>query len=148
MKGYKFGFEVWGLLLFLGIMLPNFVWFAVPAPNDILRVESVTEAADIIGSVFQVIMTAALCLLKRADCPELRFSPLIFGVIGCCAAYWAGWILYYNGIVNAVIVLLLTIPPCAAFLLFALNRRNHIAVAAVCGFTVCHLIYAVVNFIA
>jgi len=31
-KGYRFGVEVWGLVLFIGIMLPNFVWFAVPAP--------------------------------------------------------------------------------------------------------------------
>ncbi len=38
-KGYRFGVEVWGLVLFIGIMLPNFVWFAVPAPNDILRGE-------------------------------------------------------------------------------------------------------------
>ena len=54
-KEYRFGFEVWGLVLFIGIMLPNFVWFAVPAPNDILRGESVTEIADIIGSVFQAV---------------------------------------------------------------------------------------------
>lgn len=31
-KEYRFGFQVWGLVLFIGIMLPNFVWFAVPAP--------------------------------------------------------------------------------------------------------------------
>ena len=85
-KGYKLGFESWGLALFLGIMLPNFIWFAVPAPNDILRGESVTEVADIIGSVFQAVMIAALCLLKRNDCPKLRFSPLIVGVIACCIA--------------------------------------------------------------
>ena len=37
MKKYRFGFEPWGLLLFLVVMLPNLIWFAVPAPNDILR---------------------------------------------------------------------------------------------------------------
>lgn len=147
MKGYKFGFEVRGLILFLGIMLPNLIWFAVPAPNDILRGESVTEVADIIGSVFQAVMIAALCLLKRTDCPKLRFSPLVIGVIVCVLAYWTGWILYYNGIVGAVVVIMLTAPPCAAFLLFALDRRNYIAAVPVCGFTVCHLIYGVVNFI-
>ena len=52
---YKFGFDIWGLILFLVIMLPNFIWFAVPAPNDILRVESVTKVADAIGSVCQVV---------------------------------------------------------------------------------------------
>lgn len=146
-KSYRFGFDVWGLMLFLGIMLPNFIWFAVPAPDDILRGESVTEIADIIGSVFQSVMIAAICLLKRADCPKLKFSPLIVGAIACCIAYWSGWLLYYNGITNAVIVLMLTLPPCAAFLLFALDRKNYIAAVHVCGFTVCHLIYAFANFI-
>lgn len=147
MKKYWFGFEVWGLVLFIGIMLPNIIWFAVPAPDDILRGESVTETADIIGSVFQAVMIAALCLLKRTDCPKLRLSPLIVGVIACCIAYWAGWILYYNGITNAVVVLTLTVPPYGAFLLFALDRKNYIAAVPVCGFAVCHMIYAVANFI-
>ena len=124
-KGYKFGFETLGLVLFLGIMLPNFIWF----------------------TVFQAVMIAALCLLKRTDCPKLKLSPLIVGVIVCVLAYWAGWILYYNGIVGAVVVLMLTVPPCAAFLLFALDRRNYIAAVPACGFTACHLIYGVVNFI-
>lgn len=146
-KGYKFGFEVRGLILFLGIMLPNCIWFAVPAPDDILRGGSVTEAVDIIGSVFQTVMIAALCLLKRTDCPKSRFSPLVIGVTVCVLSYWAGWILYYNGIVNAVIVLMLTAPPCAAFLLFALDRRNYLAAVPVCGFTACHLIYGIANFI-
>lgn len=146
-KEYRFGFEVWGLVLFIGIMLPNFVWFAVPAPNDILRGESVTEIADIIGSVFQAVMIAALCLLKRTDCPKLRFSPFIVGAIACCIAYWSGWVLYYNGIADAVVVLMLTVPPCGAFLLFTLDRKNYIASVPVCGFTVCHLIYALANFI-
>ena len=51
---YRFGFDPWGLLLFLLVMLPNFIWFAVPAPNDILRADSVTPVVDAIGSVFQV----------------------------------------------------------------------------------------------
>ncbi len=61
-KEYRFGFEVWGLVLFIGIMLPNFVWFAVPAPNDILRGESVTEIADIIGAS----VTSVTTRLSRA----------------------------------------------------------------------------------
>ena len=48
LKEYKFGFNIYGLLLFLIIMIPNFIWFAVPAPDDVLRVESVTEMIDTI----------------------------------------------------------------------------------------------------
>lgn len=37
MKKYNFSFDVWGLAVFLIIMMPNCIWFAVPAPNDVLR---------------------------------------------------------------------------------------------------------------
>ncbi len=49
LKQYRFGFDPWGLLLFLLVMLPNFIWFAVPAPDDILRVDSATPVVDAIG---------------------------------------------------------------------------------------------------
>ena len=58
-KKYKIGFEFWGVLLFLIIMIPNFIWFAVPAPNDILRADSITKAVDTVGSVCQVLMITA-----------------------------------------------------------------------------------------
>lgn len=62
LKQYRFGFDPWGLLLFLLVMLPNFIWFAVPAPDDILRADSVTPVVEAIGSVFQVLTVACLCL--------------------------------------------------------------------------------------
>ena len=148
MKNYKLGFEVRGLILFLIIMLPNFIWFAVPAPNDILRAESVTETVDLIGSVCQVIMIAALCVLVNKDQPNFKLTPLVIGVIICITGYFAGWIFYYCGTANAAVVLALTALPCAAFLLFAVDRKNYIALIPAVGFTVCHLIYGIANFIA
>ena len=111
MKKYKFGFDWRGLVLFLIIMLPNFIWFAVPAPNDILRAESVTETVDLIGAVCQVIMVGALCFLVNKDQPKLKFTPLIIGMTVCVIGYFAGWIFYYCGVTNAVVILALTVPP-------------------------------------
>ena len=51
LQKYKLSFDIWGLLLFLIIMIPNFIWFAVPAPNDILRANSITETVDTIENV-------------------------------------------------------------------------------------------------
>lgn len=34
------------------------------------------------------------------------------------------WIVYYSGIVNSVVILGFTIPPCLAFLFFAIDRSN------------------------
>ena len=43
LKKYKMGFDIWALVLFVVIMIPNIIWFAIPAPNDILRTESITK---------------------------------------------------------------------------------------------------------
>ena len=51
-------------------MIPNFIWFAVPAPNDVLRAASVTGTADTIASVCQVLMVIALCILVNRKSGE------------------------------------------------------------------------------
>ena len=143
---YRFEFDVWGLILFLLVMLPNFIWFAVPAPNDVLRTESATAIIDVIASVCQVLTVACLCFVINQERSKLRFSPLVIAAVVCVVIYYIGWVLYYSGIVNAWVVLLLTVPPCLAFILFA-DRKNFPAVLFATGFAVCHLIFAIVNFI-
>lgn len=144
---YRFGFDFWGLLLFLLVMLPNFIWFAVPAPNDILRTDSVTPVVDAVGSVFQVLTVACLCFVIHKSRSKLRFSSLIVATIICIAIYYIGWVLYYTANVSPIVILLLTVPPCLAFILFAADRKNLPAVASAAGFTVCHLIFGMANFI-
>lgn len=144
---YKFGFDIWGLVLFLMIMLLNFIWFAVPAPNDVLRAESVTKIADTIGAVCQVVMVAALCVLIHKERKKFSITPLIKAIIVCCLLYWGSWILYYTGMTNAAVILGMTVVPCLAFLFFAMDRKNWIALIPIGGFTVCHVIFGVVNFI-
>lgn len=63
LKKYKVDFDFIGLILFLIIMIPNFIWFTIPAPNDVLRADSVTATFDTIASVCQVLMIIALCFL-------------------------------------------------------------------------------------
>lgn len=147
MKNYKFSFEIGGLLLFLIVMLPNFIWFAVPAPNDILRANSITETVDTIASVCQILMIAALCIFRNRKTKKLCVTPPVIISAGCCALYFISWIIYYIGIVNTPIILGLTIPPCLAFLFFAIDRKNGIAIIPIVIFTFCHLIYGVENFI-
>lgn len=147
LKKYRMGFDVWALVLFAAVMLPNFIWFALPAPNDILRAESVTPVVDAVGSVCQVLMVAALCMFIRTDCEDKRPRLLIIGAWLCVGLYYLCWVLYYFGTVNNAIVLGLTLPPCFAFLLYSAYRKNGIAAVFAGGFTICHLIFAVVNFI-
>lgn len=144
---YRFGFDPWGLLLFLLVMLPNFIWFAVPAPNDILRADSVTPVVDAIGSLFQVLTVACLCFVIHNDRSKLRFSSLIIATIVCVAIYYIGWALYFTANVSPIVILLLTVPPCLAFILFAIDRKNLLAVIFAAVFAVCHLVFGVVNFV-
>ena len=144
---YRFGFDIWGLILFLMVMLPNFIWFAVPAPNDILRTTSQTPMVDAVASVCQVLTIASLCFVINKECGRLRFSPLILASLACIVMYYIGWVLYYSGITSTWVVFMLTLPPCAAFVLFAADRKNLPAALFATVFAVCHLIFAIVNFV-
>ena len=147
MKKYRFGFDIFGLILFLLVMIPNFIWFAVPAPNDVLRAESITPIIDGIGSVSQVVFIAAICILTRKDVDKIRFSKFIILSLAMVITYFVGWILYYNGIVNPIVIELLTIPPCMAFIIYTIDRKNIVATIPAIIFTVCHVIYGVFNYI-
>ncbi len=147
MKKYRLGFDFWGLALFFVIIIPNFIWFAVPAPNDILRAESTTMMVDTIASICQVLMIVALCVIINKERKRLSINKLIMAVIICCLLYFISWIFYYVGVTNALVILGLTISPCLAFLFFAVDRKNMIAVVPVSIFMICHLIYGIFNFI-
>ncbi len=146
-KNYKTGFDIWGAVLFLIIMIPNFIWFAVPAPNDILRTDSVTETLDTVASVCQVLMIILLCIFINKEPQKAKRSISFIAVIINCLLYFTSWIFYYCGVTGLFVILGLTIPPCLAFLFFAVYRKNMIAVIPISVFTICHLIYGMVNFV-
>ena len=75
-KKYKIGFDIWGLITFIIIMIPNFIWFAVPAPNDILRGESITKTVDVIASICQVLMVMSLCIFINQDRKKISHDLL------------------------------------------------------------------------
>ena len=147
MRKYKMGFDLWGPLLFLAIMLPNIIWFLVPAPTDILRNTSITPVVDTVASVFQVIMVAAICMLRNTTGGSPMDVGWKYGITVAVLLYFAGWVLYYAGMTNVVVIMDLCVAPCVAFILFALARKNTVALVAAIGFIVCHMYYGIVNFV-
>ncbi len=147
LKKYNIGFDIWALIFFFIIMIPNFYWFVFSAPNDILREESVTPVLDTIASVCQVLMIVVLCIFTHKDCKKIKITPFIIASVICCLTYFIGWIFYYNGVTNIIVILDLCVLPCLSFLFFAIDRKNIIAVVPIVIFTMCHLIYGIVNFI-
>lgn len=146
-RKYRVRFDSWGLLLFLAIMLPNIIWFLTPAPTDILRSPSVTPGVDRVASVLQAVMAAAICALGNDTCKKPMAAGWRGGVALAVVLYYAGWIAYYAGVTNAVVIMDLCIAPCAAFILFALARRNGVALVAAVAFLACHGYYGAVNFV-
>lgn len=146
-KHYKIGFDLWGTALFAVMMLPNFIWFALPAPNDILRQESVTPILDSIAQVCQIVMAAALCAVVNSASERPMKRGYRAGTAACVVLYFAGWAAYYAGTASAAVILDLCLAPCGAFLLFALARKNGPALLSAGGFTICHFVFAAANFL-
>lgn len=82
-------------------MIPNFIWFAVPAPNDILRTESVTEVADLIASICQVLMILSIGIFINKECRRLSITKLIITTIVPILIFTICHLIY--GIVNYII---------------------------------------------
>lgn len=146
-RKYKIGFDILGLLLFLIIMIPNFIWFAVPTSNDILRNESITPMIDMIALIFQVIMVLSLCIIKNKQCQKPMKKTWFKWIIISIILYFVGWILYYIGIVNSVIILDLCIAPCVAFIILSIDQKNIVALISSIIFMICHVLYGIINFI-
>ena len=146
-KQYRLGFDIWALVLFLAVMIPTVIWAFVPASNDILRTESATPAVDTIASVLQFMAIAFLCVVINKDAGKAWLSPLVILSVLCVLIYYAGWVLYYCGISDAWVILLMTVPPCLALILYAVDRKNLPAIILASGFSICHLFFAIVNFI-
>lgn len=87
LKKFKLGFDAGGLLLFLVIMIPNLIWFAIPAPNDRLRIASVTETIDTLASMCQMLMIAALCILRNRESKKLCVNRFTVLTAVCCLLY-------------------------------------------------------------
>lgn len=142
---YKFGFDFLAIIHIFFIMIPNIVWALVPAKNDYLRTESVTPIIDLIGSIFQVIFIATLCFIVPKD--KSKNKTLLITSWCCIIFYLIIWILYYRGIGNIIsIILSLSIAPCMAFMFYELGVKNYLAIFPTAVFTICHIIFAVVNF--
>ncbi len=146
-KKYKFGFDVWGLVVFLLIMIPNFIWFGVSAPNDVLRNTSGTPTIDLIAQIFQVILVASLCVLKNDDkeVPVGRINKKLLSLL--LIFYYVGWVFYYCGFAYSFVILDLCIAPCLFFICFSISRRNCVALISAVIFMICHVVYGLVNFI-
>lgn len=147
-KNYTFTLNLSSLFLSIFLLIPTVVWYYFPAANDVLRTESATPVFDIAASVSQVLFIGILCLMVNESAPKLNFrSIFMIATFLSCSLYYFSWIAYYIGMMNFIVILALILAPCAAFLFYALDRKNDLALFPIGIFSTCHLVYGVVNFL-
>lgn len=92
-------------------------------------------------------MIATLCVIKCRD--YVAGNKAGFRTVICVLVtlYYLGWILYYTGNVSPFVILDLCLAPSLAFIVFAVYRKNVIALVPAVIFIICHTYYGIVNFI-
>lgn len=140
------GADVRGLILFAAILLPNLIWFTLPAPNDILRGESQTVLLDGFASAFQVLTVFFMCAFIRKNAPKKILIPAAVTISLFVLLYYMAWIVYYRGFIQSAILMILAVAPCAVLIIFSGVRKNAFALIPAVVFAVCHVSSALINF--
>ena len=100
-----------------------------------------------IASVFQVVMIVALCIIINKYRQKPMKKVVFRGIVILLALYYIGWCLYYAGIINLAVILDLSLAPCLAFILFSMSRKMQLRYYQRLYFTLCHVLYGIINFI-
>ena len=146
-KNYRLHLDSWGLGLFVMIMLPNFIWLAIPAPRDILRSGTLTPTLDLVSSIVQIFMVCFLCLfVNRQSHPAVEQKAML-GICFSVTLYLFGWIFYYIGFTGPMVILVLSLSPCLSFLFYTWSRKNGPAFVAAALFAVLHTLRSILNFL-
>lgn len=145
-KNYRLHLDIWGLGLFVMIMMPNFIWAWIPAPEDIFRRGTVTPNLDLLSSIIQVFMVAFLCFFVNRRGHNAVEQRSMLGICLSVTLYLFGWIFYYIGFQGSINVLILSLSPCAAFLFYTWSRKNGPAFAVTVIFAILHTLRGVLNY--
>lgn len=138
-KKYRIGIDLWALALFALVMIPNLVFFCVPALQE--RIYAQTNAIDIAASVFQAIFVILLVFVVRREQEKPNLSaPLVLISLVCLLVYYIAWIFVYCDYVNDAVQLFLAVLPCASFILFEIERRHWIALVPTALFSALHVV--------
>lgn len=146
-QNYKLGFDPGALLLLGVLILPTVLWTPLVYGYDPLT-QTATPELDTVAAIMLGLTIVTLCLASnRQEKKHSRKNALTLAVAGCCVAYYAIWTaLYLLPVSGAGVVLGLCLLPCAALLLYCLERKNWPAVVPATIFLLTHLISSVVNF--
>lgn len=140
LKNYKPGVDLWGLVLFGLLLLPNVVYWCIPKEYHL----GGSGALDIAAKVFQAISLVLLVFVVRREREKFSFSsPMIYFSSLFLLLYYIAWIFFFCGYGNAAVLLFLAGCPCVTLLLFEIWRKNWIALFPTAVFSVLHIVATV-----
>ncbi len=147
---FRFGFDFWGLGLFVLLLVPNIVWWCFSPENDVLRQISAPPALDVFAYIFEAVTVAAILIIVRREAKGLpRFdSPFFTFTVMSVVLYIAAWVFYFCGNVNFAVLLFMGVFPCTALGCYAAMRKNWLVLCPLAVFTALHLawmIYVIVQ---
>jgi len=140
-KKYKFGFSVWGFGLFLLIMVPNIVYFCVPAYRGGLDGDNVV--LDTVASVFQAIGLMLLFFIVRREKDQKLFKTGVTLAAFFFAIYLIAWIFYFCSYRNSAVVISLAVFPCLSLLSFSIGEKNRFSLTVLRIFSILHIVSAI-----
>lgn len=140
---FKWGFDFWALVLFAVLMLPNIIYWCIPEFSD-LGGDGVIDVFANILQVFGVGLLIFLVQKEQEDKKEKKyfFDSLFMTVSLLVLLYYAAWMIYFFGTLNFGVILFLAGCPCIALVLFAIERKNYIALVPLAIFSILHIISA------
>ena len=142
LERYKWGFDFWALILFAMLMLPNIIYWCIPGYSDL----GGDGLIDTFANILQVFGVGLLVFLVQKEKAEKKkkyfFDSLFMTVTLLILLYYAAWFIYFFGTLNTGVILFLAGCPCIALVLFAIERKNYIALVPLAIFSILHIISA------
>lgn len=147
MSNYRYQLDLWAILLFAIAMVPNVIWGLFSGPDDVLHVDSITPIVDIVGLISQVLMLVSLMLLRRKDRPQTMARIWEISTISMLIFYLCVWISHFFGYTPKSFIVAMAILPCLFFGAFSIGRRNWLSLSFCLIFSICHILFAIENYI-
>ena len=147
-NNYEMGFSIYGIIIYLLLMLPNIVWQIFPPINNLLLIDTVSyPILDIFEWIFRILIILFLIFLINKDKTKNKTSYI--GVaIAFLAIYYITWLLYYFGIVNPWIIILgMGITPVFYFSFAGLWLRNYLLLIPSLIFGIVHMIISILSYL-
>lgn len=124
-RNYRPGFEICGFILAVAILLPNLIWYYIPAPVDPLRdTVSYTSPIGIATTVLRLLAALTATFTVNLDSRAPHFGAASIIILAFGGMYYVGWLLYYMGVASYVAVVFVTIPAFIMLTTLAIDRSN------------------------